>query len=245
MHIAIVDDHPMFAAGLQSLCHGLFPDCTCHTMANYAALQAFCAAHPAARAPDIILLDLMFPGFNLPDHFPLLRAHWPLTPIIVISMVDDAGIIQNVITHGANGFLAKSLPPADLATAIGHIMDGHIVIKMGEAPPIPTHDTVPGHPTSKNTLTPRQQDILHHLHRGYTNKQIAQALALSPFTVRSHVSALMKIYNVSTRAALAAIAEREAARHPAPADQVPLETAQPESTPPKSPPDASITITGA
>lgn len=156
----------------------------------------------AEPKPDLVLLDLIFPGFDAPRDFPGLRRALPLTPIVVVSMVSDTSLIDDVMSAGANGFVSKSARPDDISAAFLAVMDGESVILRA------SHEASP-HPMSEDplgALTGRQIEVLRYICKGMSNKEIARELDISPFTVRIHVSALLKSLGMSTRSAAASFA---------------------------------------
>ena len=143
----------------------------------------------------------MFPGFDAEKDFAGLRRAVPLTPIAVVSMTHDNQLVDNVMAAGANGFVSKSIHPTQMSQALRAIMDGDIVIQRATTAPVSKPQSDP-----LATLTARQIDVLKLLALGLSNKEIARQLELSPFTVRTHVSALLNILQLPTRSAVAAYA---------------------------------------
>ena len=78
--------------------------------------------------PDLILLDLLFPGFDALRDFAGLRRSLPVTPIVAVSMVHDNRMIDAVMESGANGFVTKTARPDDIAAALNAVMDGETVV---------------------------------------------------------------------------------------------------------------------
>ena len=117
-------------------------------------------------------------------------------------MVNDDEIIDEIMSSGANGFLSKSTNPKDIMRAFQSVLDGETVVLRSPS------DLVMMSPDTEilQALTPRQMDVLSGLSRGLTNKEVARELEISPFTVRIHVSALLRIIGVPSRSAAAAFA---------------------------------------
>ncbi len=153
------------------------------------------------KQPDLILLDLLFPGFEVARDFSGLRRSLPVTPIVAVSMVHDNQLIDTVMEAGANGFVSKTARPEDMATALNAIMEGETVVLRapGSAPVVSQEDGL-------GALTNRQLDVLRLMARGLSNKEIARELEISPYTVRIHVSAVLHALSLPSRAAAASFA---------------------------------------
>lgn len=156
------------------------------------------------EAVDFFLLDLIFPGFDGAESVRELRREQPLAPIVIVSMVNDKELIDEIIAAGANGFISKAASPKRLSEAMDAILQGEVVVVHDDE----VFDTVQHHATG-SALSERQLQILRFMREGLTNKEIAKTLELSPFTVRAHVSALLRHFDAGTRtAAVASATER-------------------------------------
>ncbi|HAT87210.1 MAG TPA: DNA-binding response regulator [Rhizobiales bacterium] len=201
MRIILADDHPIYRSGLCQILYEMFPDARVDEAGDKAVLFRQLDQLPA---PDLIISDLVFPGFDYIQDLKLIRRRFALCPIIAVSMINDPMEIEHIMALGLNGFISKAVPSHDVVKAIGNVMQGQIEVCFSQT--YIGHETVTSAHISLDDLTPRQIEILKFLRRGLSNKEIARELDLSPFTVRSHVSALMKNLGVSNRAAASAIA---------------------------------------
>ncbi|SNY92852.1 DNA-binding response regulator, NarL/FixJ family, contains REC and HTH domains [Cohaesibacter sp. ES.047] len=201
MRIILADDHPLYRSGLKQLLEQLFNGAVVDEAGDSAALEALLNRPPV---PDLIITDLIFPGFDYMRDLKRLRRTFSLCPIIAVSMMNDPAEIEQIMDLGVNGFISKSVPSNLVLTAIENVMQGQIEVRISDTALNMDH-ALPQH-VSLDELTPRQIEILKLLRHGLSNKEIARELGLSPFTVRSHVSALMKNLGVSNRAAASAIA---------------------------------------
>ncbi|RCK44533.1 LuxR C-terminal-related transcriptional regulator [Thalassospira xiamenensis] len=202
-HIIVADDHPLFREGLRRLVENAIVGSLVHESETYAEV---CETAERFGPPSLFVLDLLFPGFDGAHSVQELRNRFPISPILIVSMMADDTVINTLLEAGANGFTSKAAPPAILENSLTKVMDGEIVICRESD--IPAWE-VKTSPTPVEALSPRQKEVLLYLRQGLSNKEIARALDISPFTVRIHVSALLKTLGVTTRAAAAAIAARE------------------------------------
>lgn len=146
------------------------------------------------------MLDLRFPGLTSMQTIGSLRSEFKRTSIIVVSMVDDLDTISQVMSQGADGFIGKNIDPLEIAESIIAIRDGEVVVKYKPEGSL-LSDLDSG---AISHLTARQREVLGLVASGKTNKEIARDLGISPFTMRIHVSSLLKALGVSTRSAAAA-----------------------------------------
>jgi DNA-binding NarL/FixJ family response regulator len=200
--IIIADDHPVFRDGMTRLVGSALPDASLFEAATMAEVLDAVEIH---GAPDLFILDLLFPGMNPRETIPALRQQCRKSSIMIVSMLDDETTIDRIMAYGADGYVVKSNPAPEMLAAIMSVRSGNFVIARPNL--VATTDIIPG-PADVMDLTQRQREILYLISEGQSNKAIGRKLHLSPFTVRNHVSLLFRMLKVRSRVELAAKADR-------------------------------------
>ncbi|MFA5901551.1 MAG: response regulator transcription factor [Hyphomicrobium sp.] len=193
----IVDDHPLFIEALELVIQGSFPDAT---VSKATSIEAARAVLDTGGPFDLVLLDLSMPGTRGLEGVIELRTRYPKLPIVVVSALEDARIIHEVMQCGVAGYVSKSTRGADLGQALQDVMDGAVVVPKDYQPPAMTGGSSTSDLAARiATLTPQQVKVLHMLRQGLLNKQIAYDLGVGETTVKAHVSEILRKLKVASR----------------------------------------------
>lgn len=186
--ILVVDDHELVRLGLRALLQEQSASMPVHEARSLADALALYAAHAAAL--HLVLLDLDLPDAHGLDALVRFRRAFPRARVIVLSGTGSPSLVQGALALGAQAFLPKS----------GHLGEVLRYVRgcgLAAPPPPPA-----GGPCARQQLTPRQADILDWLLAGKSNKEIAQLSGLTEGTVKNHVSTLLLVFGMRSRAQL-------------------------------------------
>lgn len=196
-NILIVDDHPLFVEALELVIQNAFSDAT---VAKAVSIETARTVLDEESGFDLVLLDLSMPDTRGLEGVIELRTRYPKVPIVVVSALEDARIIHEVLQCGVAGFISKSTRGGDLARALQDVLDGAVVVPKDYQPPSSAGGTDASELANRiATLTPQQVRVLHMLRQGLLNKQIAYDLGVGETTVKAHVSEILRKLKVASR----------------------------------------------
>lgn len=182
--VLIVDDHPIFRAGLTGLVN-LEGELTVCGEANDAtqAMHALEKLHP-----DLVLLDMSLPGKGGLELLKDIRAITPQMPVLIISMHDETLYAERVIKAGGRGYIMKQEGPEKIVQAIRKVLGGSISVSERIAAQIldAMSGSKGGTSSSVSTLTDREFEVYRLLGQGKEPHEIARTLHLSIKTVDTH-----------------------------------------------------------
>ena len=196
IRILLVDDHPVVRAGLASMLSTIPGLTVCGAASTGEEALQFIDL----EQPDVLLLDLRMPGMTGIELLRALRST-PFPPkALVLTSYESDEEIYRAIEAGAQGYLLKSTPQAEIVTAIQAVHSGRHHIPPRIAARLAERMV-------RSALTQRELEILEMVVRGLTNKQIGHALRISENTARNHINSIIRKLDVSgrTEAATAAI----------------------------------------
>jgi DNA-binding NarL/FixJ family response regulator len=197
--VVIVDDHRLFRVGVRAELEGA------HEVVGEAAAPAEAIEVIQATRPDVVLLDV-----HLPDGGGVAILESPAASedgpaFLALSASDASADVMAVIRAGAHGYVTKTIATEDLIDAISQVAAGGAYFSSKLAVFVLQTFSGEGEATDEAQdpelaqLTPREREVLRLLARGYAYKRIAQQLEISPRTVESHVRAVLRKLQLSSR----------------------------------------------
>lgn len=195
LRIAVIDDHHLFRAGVRAELAGH------HEVVADAATVADGLAAIRATRPDVVLLDVHLPEGGGVAVLEALAGVQPAPRVLALSVSDAAEDVVGMIRAGALGYVTKTVETAELLSAIATVAAGEASFSPRLAAfVLQAFSTATPEPVDElDTLTPREREVLHHLARGYAYKRIAARLGISVRTVETHVSAVLRKLQLTSR----------------------------------------------
>lgn len=142
--------------------------------------------------PDIIIIDLALPGVRGAQFAEHLRLDNPQAKLLALSLYQDEAHIQQLITFGATSYVLKRAIVDELITAIRTVANGGVHFEAGNAGQMAVSLAPSPWQDSEETLSNREQEVLHLLAWDHSAEEIANLLQLSVKTVENHKARLMK-----------------------------------------------------
>jgi len=192
----IVDDHDLFRAGVRA-----------ELPPSIAVVGEASEVEPAVamileRRPDLALVDVHMPNGGGRAVIEAVHAERPDQRFLAISASDAPEDVVATVRAGARGYVTKTISPQALGEAIHRVVAGDAVFSprlagfvLDAFAAIPVGDVDP----ELDLLTKREREVLQHIARGYTYREIGEQLFISPKTVENHVSAVLRKLHLSNR----------------------------------------------
>jgi DNA-binding NarL/FixJ family response regulator len=207
LRVLLVDDHDLFRTGLRNLLEEQGVQ-----VVGEAASGADAVRIVREIAPEVVVMDLNMPGISGVEATREITSIAPLTRVVVLTISDEDDDVMDAIVAGACGYLVKD-------SSIEELMRGITAASVGESlisPPIAakvlqrvravTLDQ--GAETIRAELSERELDVLRLIANGKDNSEIAEALHISPKTVKNHISNILMKLQIDNRIQAAVYAVR-------------------------------------
>lgn len=201
MKILLVDDHALFREGMHHIVCQLGDKVDILDADSFSEAMLMASNNPDL---DLVLLDLKMPDSGGVDTVKIFHTSHPGVPIVVVSGTDYRSDIEHAMNSGATGFVSKTSGSKDMLHALRVVLGGGVYL-----PPQLLQHALSGIAEvrrdgrswriNKFGLTYRQMQVLQHIAKGLTNKDIAQAIGLAEGTVKIHVAAIFQALRVSNR----------------------------------------------
>jgi len=192
--ILIIDDHPLVSDGISTMIRDVEYLQVIGTSKTGKEALEFLSIHE----PDIILLDISLPDVNGLELCSMIREKNKISKIIGLTSANETGLIAQLLTRGANGYLLKNMEREELITAIDRVMNGKIFLsKAANEKLLEQFHSINDALKSTPVLTRREKEILLALNEGLNGPQIAEKLFVSPYTIETHRKNLLQKFNVS------------------------------------------------
>ena len=194
--IFLVDDHRLFLSGVRNEL------ATDFDIVGEAGDVDDAIGGIRVTNPDVVLLDVHMPGGGGLAVMAAVHAERPAVRFLALSVSDAPQDVIAVIRAGARGYVTKNIAPAELRDAIVRVhagdavfsprLAGFVLDAFASAVPEPIDPEL-------DQLTPREREVLRLIARGFAYKQVARRLDISVKTVETHVSAVLRKLQLSSR----------------------------------------------
>lgn len=210
IRVALVDDHPIFLAGLKRLLES-DDQFEVNSIANN--LREAIDTIPFDNI-DIVLVDVNMPGGSGIDLLRQIKQKNSNCRVVMLTIEEDEETIYRAMKEGAQGYILKQDSPERLLKSIHACMDGEILLSNQIYPKVvdrirKVSPPEKGESIILNKLTDREIEVTRLIMQGKSNPEIAQELFISESTVKNHISNILHKLDMKDRVELAILAVRE------------------------------------
>jgi DNA-binding NarL/FixJ family response regulator len=204
LHVAIVDDHPLFREGVAHILSAQ-PDIEVVAEGESAADAIRIAAE---SIPDIMLLDVSMPGDGL-NAVREIAASYPVISLVMLTVSEEEDVVTAALRAGARAYVLKGVAARELVRILRSVAAGEVYVTPSLAASLLFELTggktgAPANPL--DGLTERERQILERVAAGDSNKEIGAQLHLSEKTVKHHMTNILQKLQVRNRVEAALMA---------------------------------------
>jgi DNA-binding NarL/FixJ family response regulator len=194
IRVLLADDHAVVRFGLRALLEMAGMEVVAEAGEGREALRL-----AEELAPDVAIMDVAMPGLNGIDATGVLRDRSPDTRIVILSMHSDREHVHRALAAGASAYLLKGSASEEIVEAIRSVTMGgqYLSRDLAHVPPTPG-----GAPGPLESLSARERQVLQLVVEGHSSAEIASLVHLSPKSVDTYRSRLMRKLGVSDLPAL-------------------------------------------
>jgi len=208
MRVLLVDDHPLFAEGLQNLLVARGVEVVGTARDGWEALEK-----ARALRPDVILMDVHMPGCDGLQATRVIKAEMPEIKVVMLTVSETDQDLFEAVKAGASGYLLKSLNADAFFRLLSDLVRGEAALSPGMASRVleayreasaelaQIEDSLQG-------LSPRQVEVLSLVAQGLTYKEVGAELSLSERTIKYHMAQILEQLHLESRAQAIAWAAR-------------------------------------
>lgn len=190
--VVVADDHPIVRSGMRQLLGGS----RFFELVGEARTGAEALIRCDQLRPDVLLLDLRLPDLPAATICQRLRERCADTAIVILTAYEEEQVIRGCLKAGASGCLFKDVSEQNLLGALMQVAHGRTVIDPRVAGAARRRN---GAGRDQDELSEREREVLLELGRGLTTTEIAEALSVSPNTIKTHLRSLFRKLGVRNR----------------------------------------------
>ncbi|MCO6453481.1 MAG: response regulator transcription factor [Caldilineales bacterium] len=184
IRVLLADDHAVVRAGIRQI------------LQRSGDIQVVAEADDGAQAktligqfqPEVAILDIQMPYVSGIDVTRWIRVHHRDIGVLILTAYDDDPYVLAVLRAGANGYVLKTASPKEIIQAVLDVYDGRSVLDPAIAHKVLSQLAIHQDPSSIESLTKRELEVLALAAKGFTNKAIGRQLGISDRTVQGHLA---------------------------------------------------------
>jgi two-component system nitrate/nitrite response regulator NarL len=186
--LLIADDHEILASGMSSILSNKKELKILGTVSNGQEVLDYLAKNEV----DVVIMDLNMPVLNGIEATEIIKKSFPKTKVLILSMFDREGYIQNALDVGVDGYVLKNVSEEEIVSAVKRIMEGKTYFSQDVMAKMAMKMRVYGESEGGIKLTDTERKILQYLSEGDTSGEISEKLDLASNTIASYRKLLLQ-----------------------------------------------------